>query len=34
MTERHPGKYRIATEDKRRWCDLTIRGMTERADRQ
>jgi hypothetical protein len=33
MTERQPGKYRIATDDKRRWCDLTVRGLTERAER-
>jgi hypothetical protein len=33
MTERQPGRYRIATDDRIRWCDLTVRGMTERADR-
>jgi hypothetical protein len=33
MTERQPGKYRIATDDKRRWCDLTVRGRSERAER-
>ena len=32
MTERQPGRYRISTQDKRRWCDLTVRGMTERAE--
>jgi hypothetical protein len=33
MTERQPGRYRIATEDKIRWCDLSVRGTGERAER-
>jgi hypothetical protein len=33
MTERQPGRYRIATEDRIRWCDLSVRGVSERADR-
>ena len=33
MTERQPGRYRIATEDRIRWCDITVRNMSERADR-
>ncbi|MCC6948162.1 MAG: hypothetical protein IT539_10395 [Bradyrhizobiaceae bacterium] len=32
MTERRAGQYRIA-EGATRWCDLTIRGMGERAER-
>lgn len=31
-TERRPGQYRIAMEDKIRWCDITVRGA-DRADR-
>jgi hypothetical protein len=26
MTERKPGTWRIATEDKFRWCDLSLRA--------
>jgi len=26
MTERKPGQYRIASEDRIRWCDLSARG--------
>ena len=33
MTERQPGRYRIATDDRMRWCDLTVRGVSERAER-
>lgn len=32
MSERRPGTYRIATEDKIRWCDLSVR-RSERAQR-
>jgi len=32
MVERRPGQYRIS-EGSTRWCDLTIRGTGERAER-
>jgi hypothetical protein len=32
MSERRPGVYRIA-EGQARWCDLSIRGAGERAER-
>ncbi|MEX0590331.1 MAG: hypothetical protein WD207_04525 [Xanthobacteraceae bacterium] len=33
MIERQPGKYRIATDNKIRWCDLSVLSAGERAER-
>jgi hypothetical protein len=33
MSERQPGRYRIAADDRIRWCELKVRGVGERAQR-